>query len=147
MDDLDDHLARSDRAEHFLPDRFLGDLINEIARDRQRDVGLEQGDAHFAHGGAHVGFRERAAPAKPIEYAAKPVAQAIEHPSLLAMTMPETRNTPADETSSASVHPWAQLIMLSKSTVRRLVEAAASVKEMPAQAAERSASARGWARA
>ena len=57
VDDLDDHLPRRDRAQHFLADRFLGDLVDEIARDRERDVGLEQGDAHFAHGRAHVAPR------------------------------------------------------------------------------------------
>ena len=75
VDDLDDHLPRRDRAQHFLADRLLGDLVDEIARDRQRDVGLEQGDAHFAHRRAHVGLAERAAPAKPVEYAAEPIAQ------------------------------------------------------------------------
>ena len=34
-----------------------------------------EGDAHFAHGGADVRLAERAAPAKPVEYAAEPVAQ------------------------------------------------------------------------
>jgi hypothetical protein len=34
------------------------------------------------------------------------------------MSRPETRYTPADETSSASAHPWALLIILSKSTLR-----------------------------
>ena len=56
VDDLDDHLARRDRAQHFLADRLLGDLVDEIAGDRQRDVGLEQGDAHLAHRRAHVGL-------------------------------------------------------------------------------------------
>ena len=83
VDDLDDHLARRDRAQHFLADRFLGDLVDEIARDRQRDVGLEQGDAHLAHRRAHVGLAERAAPAKPVEYAAEPIAQSVEHSNLL----------------------------------------------------------------
>ena len=84
VDDLDDHLPRRDRAQHFLADRFLGDLVDEIARDRQSDVGLEQGDAHFAHRRAHVGLRERAAPAKPVEYAAEPIAQRVEHSNLLS---------------------------------------------------------------
>ena len=38
------------------PTAFLGDLFDEIPSDRQRDVGLEQGDAHLAHGRAHVGL-------------------------------------------------------------------------------------------
>ena len=42
IDVFDDHLARRDRAQHFLADRFLGDLFDEVARDRKRHVGLEQ---------------------------------------------------------------------------------------------------------
>ena len=84
VDDLDDHLARRDRAQHFLPDGLFGDLVDEIARDRERDVGLEQGDAHLAHRRAHVGLAERAAPAKPVEYAAEPIAQRVEHSNLLS---------------------------------------------------------------
>ena len=111
VDDLDDHLARRDRAQHFLADRFFGDLVDEIARDRQSDVGLEQRDTHFAHRRAHVRLAERAAPAKPVEYAAEPIAQRVEHSNLLTMRAAQwgaqTQNTPADETSSAGVHPWA----------------------------------------
>ena len=79
VDDLDDHLARRDRAEHFLSDRPLGDLVDEVAGDRQSDVRLEQRDAHLAHRRAHVRLRERAAPAKPVENAAEPIAQTVEH--------------------------------------------------------------------
>ena len=45
----------------------------------QSDIGLEQGDADFAHRRAHVALAERAAPAKPVEYAAEPIAQGVEH--------------------------------------------------------------------
>ena len=82
VDDLDDHLARRDRAQHFRADRLFGDLVDEIARDRQRDVGLEQRDADLAHRRAHVGLRQRAAAAKLVEYAAEPIAQTVEHPHL-----------------------------------------------------------------
>ena len=46
---------------------------------------------------------QRAAPAKLVEYAAKAIAQAVEHPNLLESMKRKTQNTPADETSSASV--------------------------------------------
>ena len=52
---------------------------------RQRDIGLEQRNAHLAHRLAHVGLVERAAPAQAVEDAAQPIAQAVEHaPSPLA---------------------------------------------------------------
>src|SRR3546814_12390401 len=50
-----------------------------IAGNGERDVRFEQGDAHFAHRGAHVRLGQRATAAQPIENTAKPVAQAIEH--------------------------------------------------------------------
>jgi hypothetical protein len=34
---------------------------------RQRDVRFQQGDAHFAHGVAHVLFTQRAAALQPVE--------------------------------------------------------------------------------
>ena len=86
VDDLDDHLARRDRADDVLADGLLGDLVDEIARHRQRDVGLEQGDAHLAHRRAHVGLRQRAAAAELVEHAAKAIAQAVEHSNLLVST-------------------------------------------------------------
>ena len=49
VDDLDDLLARRDRAQHLLADRLLGGAVDELADDRQRDVGLEQSDADLAH--------------------------------------------------------------------------------------------------
>ncbi len=111
MDVFDDHLARRDRAQHFLADRFFGDLFDEIAGDGQRHVGLEQRDANLAHRGAHVGLGKRAAPPQPVEYAAEPIAQRVEHSSLLrcrgAHMGSQMQIAPADETSLAGVHPWA----------------------------------------
>src|SRR3546814_7030280 len=78
-DDLDDLLPRRDRAQHVVADRLFGDLSDEIAGNGERDVRFEQGDAHFAHRGAHVRLGQRATAAQPIENTAKPVAQAIEH--------------------------------------------------------------------
>ena len=82
VDDLDDLLARRDRAQHLLADRLLGRLVDELADDRQRDVGLEQRDAHLAHRRAHVGLVQRAAAAQAVEDAAQTVAQAVEHRQL-----------------------------------------------------------------
>ena len=48
--------------------------------DGQRHVGLEQGRAHFAQRGVDIGFRERTAPAQPVEHIAQTFAQTFEHP-------------------------------------------------------------------
>jgi hypothetical protein len=74
VDDLDDLLARRDRAQHLLADRLLGGAVDELSDDRQRDVRLEQGDAHLAHRAAHVGLVERAAAAQAVEHAAQTIA-------------------------------------------------------------------------
>ena len=42
--DLDDHLARRDRAQHFLADRLFPHLFDKVAHHRQGDVRFEQGD-------------------------------------------------------------------------------------------------------
>src|SRR5436190_9769692 len=107
MDDLDDHLPRRDGAQDFLADRFLGHLVDEIAGDGERNVSLEQRDSHLAHCRAHVALTECATPAKPVEYAAEPIAQRVKHSNLLNDAKRRTQNTPADETSSAGVHPRA----------------------------------------
>ena len=59
---------------------LLGRAIDEIARHRQGDVGLEQRDSNLAHRRTHVGLGQRTAPPQPIEHTAKAVAQALEHP-------------------------------------------------------------------
>ena len=89
VDDLDDHLPRRDRAQHFLPDSSFRDPIDEVAGDRESDIGFKQRDPHLAHRFAHVALAERAAPAKPVEYAAEPIAQRVEHSSLPPMKRPQ----------------------------------------------------------
>ena len=73
VDDLDDLLARRDRAQHRLADGPLGYRIDEAARDRQGDVGFEQRDAHLAHGVTNVLLVERTTPTQLVEYAAEAV--------------------------------------------------------------------------
>ena len=81
VDDLDDLLARRDRAQDLLADRLLGHLVDELADHRQGDVGLEQGDPDLAHRGPDVGFVECAAAAQAVEDVAETIAQAVEHRS------------------------------------------------------------------
>ena len=56
VDDADQRLARLERAQHFLAQRLFLDAGDEVAHHRQRDVGLEQGHAHFAQHVLHVVF-------------------------------------------------------------------------------------------
>ncbi len=79
MDDLDDHLAGRDRADHLLADRLLAHLGDEILDHRQGDVGLEQRHAHFAHGLGHVGLAQRAAAGQPVENPGQFRAQTFKH--------------------------------------------------------------------
>ena len=102
VDDLDDLLPRRDRAQHVLADRLFGRLVDELARDRQRHVGFEQRHAHLAHRLTHVRLGQRAAPAQPVEDAAQPVAQRLEH-GLFPTNRSRTQKAPAGETSPASV--------------------------------------------
>ena len=54
MDDLDHLLARGDRLGHRRAGRLALHRRHEVARDRQRDVRLEQGDPDLAQRGLHV---------------------------------------------------------------------------------------------
>ena len=46
--DLNDHLRRRDRAQHFLPERLLADRRDKIPNHRERHVCLEQRDTDLA---------------------------------------------------------------------------------------------------
>src|SRR3546814_10516626 len=48
------------RISDWSSDVCSSDLIDEIAGNGERDVRFEQGDAHFAHRGAHVRLGQRA---------------------------------------------------------------------------------------
>ena len=70
VDNLDDLLARRDRTCDFAADSAGGDIFHELLDDWQRNISLEQRDAHLAHGSAHIEFRQSAAPPEFLEYAA-----------------------------------------------------------------------------
>ena len=86
IDDLDDLLARADRADDFFADGAHAHLVDEVLDHRQRHVGLEQGYADFAQGFADVLFGQRAAPGQAVEDTAKAFAQGVEHRFRLLMT-------------------------------------------------------------
>ncbi len=79
MDDLDDLLAGRDRFGDRGAGGLLLDGLDELARHRQRDVGLQQGDAHFAHGGAHVILGQRALLGEAVEDAGQAFGQVLKH--------------------------------------------------------------------
>jgi hypothetical protein len=97
VDDLDDLLAGRDRLQDLLADRGFRHLVDEVAHDRQGDVGFEQGDPNLAHRAANVRLVERAAAAQAVEHAGKAVAQAVEH-ALTPSCPAQTHKAPAGET-------------------------------------------------
>ena len=105
--DLDHLLARRHRLEDRLADSLLGDFLYEILDDRQRDIGFEQGDPHFAHRAAHIFFPKGTAPAQLVKNSAKAVAQLIKHvPAFPSSKQPKsgpTQKAPVGETSLTDV--------------------------------------------
>ena len=73
VDDADQYLTRRQAGEYFLTQRAFFDRGNEVLDDRQGDVGLQQGHAHFAHGIAHILFGQGAASPQLVEHSAKAV--------------------------------------------------------------------------
>ena len=69
VDDLDELLAGRDRPELRDADGLLLDALEELARQLEVDVGLEQDAAHLAQPFLDVGFGEDAAAAEPREVA------------------------------------------------------------------------------
>jgi hypothetical protein len=68
--DLDDHLAGRDRLDDFDADGLFLDVVGESARDIERDIGLEQRAANFAHRFVDVGFAQRTTAGELVENAA-----------------------------------------------------------------------------
>src|SRR5690606_15409471 len=66
VDDLDDLLTGSDRAQNLLTNGLFGYAGDEITRHRKSNVRFQKSDAHFAHRFANVCFVQRAAPAQTV---------------------------------------------------------------------------------
>ena len=60
VDDLDDLLGGVEAFEDLLPYRLFGDVRDELFRDEDVDVRLQQRDAHFAHGALYFKLGEPA---------------------------------------------------------------------------------------
>jgi hypothetical protein len=108
VDDLDDHLARRDRANDIGADRLGAYRIDELADDGQGYVGFEQGSADLAQGRVDIGFGERTAPAKLVENVAQTFAETLEHAFHNSVCPNENRadaRTFADQRSSPKGEP------------------------------------------
>ena len=76
---LDQGLARGQRLQHFLADRTHLDALDQGLHHRQRNVGLEQRDAHFAGRLADVLLGQAAAATQALDGAGKALGQGLEH--------------------------------------------------------------------
>ncbi len=79
VNDLDHDLLGPERLDDLHAQRFLHDVVAELAGHVEIDVGFEQGGADLAHGLAYIGLTDPTAPAQAAEYIAKLVTQRIEH--------------------------------------------------------------------
>ncbi len=79
MNDADQRLAGRERTDDFLTERSRPDRRDEILDDRQRDIGLEQRNAHFAQCFADVGLGEPRFAAQRLDDATQPFGQIVEH--------------------------------------------------------------------
>ncbi len=93
--ELDHELAWRHRFDQLDADRVRLHLLGEGAHHLERYVGLEQGAAHFAQRRIDVGLGQRAAAREPVENAAKPFRQRVEHRSkyLNSVFSPENAST------------------------------------------------------
>jgi hypothetical protein len=68
VNDFDDLLAGCDGFQDLRTNGLLGYLVYEVADNGQCNVGLKQGNAHFAHRFTHIGFVQRTATAQAIKH-------------------------------------------------------------------------------
>ena len=79
MDDLDDLLAGRDRFGHRLAGRLVLYRFDKITRHGQRNVSLQQGDAHFTQGGFDIFVAERALFGQAVKDTREPFAEIFKH--------------------------------------------------------------------
>ena len=79
--DADQRLAGRERPGHLGAERALLDAGDEVAHDRQRDVGLEQRHAHFAQHVLHVLFGDAGLAAHRLDEATQAVGESGSHRS------------------------------------------------------------------
>ena len=79
VDDLDDLLRRVERLGEVGADGLCANAGEDVADDRDVDVGLEEGRADLAEDLVDVGFRQAALAAETFEDAVETVGKAVEH--------------------------------------------------------------------
>ena len=79
VDDLDDLLRGVQRPADLLAYRSQFDRGNELAHNRQCDVGLEQRNANLASGGIDIGLGQPTLASQSGENLVQPVRQCVEH--------------------------------------------------------------------
>ena len=79
MDDADQRLARAQRTEHLLANGFFLDRSDQGLDGRQGDVGLKQGQAHFAQRVGDIGFGQAGFAAQRLHDTRETLGQVVEH--------------------------------------------------------------------
>ena len=79
VDDFDDLLSGLDALNHFRAKRPFLHALDEVARDFEIHVSLEQRHAHFAQRVGHVAVSDFSKPAQVFENLLQLVGQAVEH--------------------------------------------------------------------
>jgi len=72
-------LPRRQAADNLLAERLGAHRVDEMLDHRQRDVGLEQRDAHFAQRILHVDLGEARLAADRLDDPGEPRGQVVEH--------------------------------------------------------------------
>ena len=79
MKNLNDLLTGRDAAQHFLAQRLFFDPRDEILRDLEINIRLQQREAHLPHGIVDIRFADRAMPAQILENILKLIAELRKH--------------------------------------------------------------------
>ena len=79
MDDTNQRLTGTERADDLFANRLLPDRSNELLDHGQGDVGLEQRHANLTQGIGDVGFGQASFAFQRLHDAGKAIGQVIEH--------------------------------------------------------------------
>jgi hypothetical protein len=79
VDHADQRLSRRQAADHLLSQGLRAHRLDEMLDHRERDVGLEQRDAHFAQRLLDVRFGQPRFAADLLDDLGEPRGQVVEH--------------------------------------------------------------------
>ena len=77
--DAQDRLVGREALEHVLPGGAGAHAIDDLLRDLEVDVRLEEGEADLAQRGLDLGLGEDTLAAEGLEYPLEPLAERLEH--------------------------------------------------------------------